>query len=403
MKRILFVAEAVTLAQVVRLVTLARTLDPAQYEIHFASACFGALEFAGTAFIQHPICSLSPEQVARAVTWGTRIYSRRRLAQYLDDDLRLLDKVEPDLVVGDLRWSLLVSAPLRKVPHAALINAYWSPYRKDDRIPLPDHPMVRLVGERLAGEHFEKAWPWVSRHFARPLNALRRRHGFAAYEGLLELLDAGDATLYPDAPGMIPMHPLPHSHHFLGPVLWAPDIPSPTAWERPPNAPVLYVTLGSSGNIRSAPALIRALAQLPVEVCVATAGRYTLEDLPSNVTVAEYLPGDAAARRADLVICNGGSSTGYQALAHGKPVIGIPFNLDQYLAMGVIERMQAGLLIRAGSAKPEAVARLVKGALDGRFFPGAIKCQEFLRVLDPGIEFRRVVHQLASPSDSRKP
>ena len=37
-RRILFVAEAVTLAQVVRLVTLARALDPARYDVHFASA-----------------------------------------------------------------------------------------------------------------------------------------------------------------------------------------------------------------------------------------------------------------------------------------------------------------------------------------------------------------------------
>ena len=52
--RILFVAEAVTLAQVVRLATLARGLDPARYEVHFASARFDELVFAGTAFSAGP-------------------------------------------------------------------------------------------------------------------------------------------------------------------------------------------------------------------------------------------------------------------------------------------------------------------------------------------------------------
>ena len=39
-RRVLFVAENVTLAQCVRLVTLARALDPQAYEVHFASSEF---------------------------------------------------------------------------------------------------------------------------------------------------------------------------------------------------------------------------------------------------------------------------------------------------------------------------------------------------------------------------
>jgi UDP:flavonoid glycosyltransferase YjiC (YdhE family) len=61
------------------------------------------------------------------------------------------------------------------------------------------------------------------------------------------------------------------------------------------------------------------------------------------------LPGELAARRSALVISNGGSTTGYQALAQGTPVLGIPYNLDQYLAMQGIERAGAGLALRAGS------------------------------------------------------
>jgi len=44
-KKILFVSERVTLAQVVRLVSLARAVDPRVYELHFASARFDDLVF----------------------------------------------------------------------------------------------------------------------------------------------------------------------------------------------------------------------------------------------------------------------------------------------------------------------------------------------------------------------
>ena len=56
--RVLFIAEAITLAQVVRLVTLARGLDPARFEVHFASAHFDELAFAGTSFTRHAVFSL---------------------------------------------------------------------------------------------------------------------------------------------------------------------------------------------------------------------------------------------------------------------------------------------------------------------------------------------------------
>ena len=88
--RILFMAEAVTLAQLVRLRVLAGALDPCRYEVHFASAAFPDLVFAGLTAQRWPVRSLTPEVVARAVARGGRIYDRETLAGYLEDDLRVL-------------------------------------------------------------------------------------------------------------------------------------------------------------------------------------------------------------------------------------------------------------------------------------------------------------------------
>src|SRR4051794_21272931 len=101
-KRILFVAEAVTLAQVVRLVALARALDPARYQVHFASANFDELVFGGTDFIRHPIWSLSSARIDARVGRGQRLYGRRTLAAYVREERALLQALRPSLVVGDL-------------------------------------------------------------------------------------------------------------------------------------------------------------------------------------------------------------------------------------------------------------------------------------------------------------
>lgn len=93
--------------------------------------------------------------------------------------------------------------------------------------------------------------------------------------------------------------------------------------------------------------MLDALAALPVTVMAATAGAIELGSVPSNAFVAPYLPGDAAARRASVVICNGGSPTSQQALAAGVPVIGIAGNLDQFLNMHGVLAAGAGVLLRA--------------------------------------------------------
>lgn len=353
-RRILFVAEAVTLAQVVRLATLARALPPRRYEVHFASARFDELIFGGTDFVRHQLFSLSPATIDARVAGGRRLYGRRTLARYVRDERALFDAIRPDLVVGDLRMSLSVSTAVEQVPYANLINAYWSPDRVHQGFPLPDHPIVRLLGVRMAEQYFPRALPFVFRHFAAPVNALRRAHGLPELGTLPEILTAGDHTLFPDVPRLVPIQ-LGSSTRgrptFLGPVLWSPPVALPPWWSAlAPDRPTIYVTLGSSGRVQRLPLVIDVAARMGLQVLVATAGRGGLPaTLPAHVYAADYLPGELAARRALAVVSNGGSTTGYQALSEGRPVLGVASNLDQYLAMTAIERAGAGVLLRAGA------------------------------------------------------
>ena len=127
-QRILFFAEAVTLAHVTRPLVLARSLDPERYEVHFACAAGYDFLFKDGEFTRWSIDTISTERFLHALATGSRLYDYQTLTDYLEDDLRVLDAVSPDLVVGDFRLSLAVSAPLRKVPYAAIANAHWSPW-----------------------------------------------------------------------------------------------------------------------------------------------------------------------------------------------------------------------------------------------------------------------------------
>lgn len=363
-KRILFVTENVTLAQVVRSVVLARSLDPSRWEVHFAAASFDPLVFAGTSFVQHPIFSLPKADVDAAIASGKRIYELDVLTRYVAEERALLERIRPDLVVGDLRFSLHTSAELTGVPYANLIDAFWSPHAVRERFPLPEHPIVRMVGVEKAERYFPMALPQVFSHFAKPVNQLRKRHKLAEVGSLLPMITAGDYTLFPETPSLVPMSGSPSHHVFIGPVLWAPAITPPPFWASvPDDRPLVYVTMGSSGQVDVLPRVLEGLAALQATVVVSTAGRYPMSRLPKNVLAADMLPGDVMARRADVVVCNGGASTAYQALAEGKPVVGIPYNLDQYLAMTAIAHSGAGVLLRAGTLTAAGVREATARAL----------------------------------------
>jgi UDP:flavonoid glycosyltransferase YjiC (YdhE family) len=364
-RRILFVTENITLAQVVRLATLAAGLPQDRYEVHFACSEFDPLIFEGLTFQRWPLYTIDREQGFKALAKGERLYDVKTLERYVADELRVLDEVEPDMVIGDFRLSLAVSAAVRGVHCGSLINAYWSPYALREKWPVPDHPIVRLVGVERAEKYFPQALPKVFGHFAAPLNSVRKRHGLPEFESLSHQLCFGDSVLYPDVPALCPLSAeVPASHHFLGAVQWSPRVDAPSL-VGDPALPMVYVTLGSSGDVAALPTVLDGLAGLPVRGVLATAGR-AAPRVPSNFQVADYVPGELLAKQALFVVTNGGSSTGYQALAAGVPVLGIPSNLDQYLAMQAITRLGAGITLRSGGLSQEELRKAAIRLLDAR-------------------------------------
>lgn len=397
--RILFLAETVTLAHFARPLVLAQALDPGRYDIHLAADPRYRDLMEDTPHVSFmPIHSIPSARFTRALARGKPVYDQQTLARYAAEDIRLLEELRPDLVVGDFRLSLAVSAPATGIPYATITNAYWSPYART-RYPVPELPMVRLLGVSLGQRLFDIARPLAFALHARPLNRLRRRYGLPSLgHDVRAAYTWADYTLYAEIPEAVPMAPLPTSHRYLGPILWSTHCQTPDWWHAlPTDRPVVYVTLGSSGQSELLPRILQALADSDVTVIASTAGKTRHRDQPANAFTADYLPGDLATRRASLVICNGGSLTTYQALAAGVPVIGIASNMDQLLNMQMLERMGAGITIRAGSARVDAIRSAAQAALeDSSWANAAGQAAELLAGHDAAQRFREIVAEILS-------
>jgi len=384
-RTILFLGESVALAHVARPMVLARTLDTDRYDLHVAFDPRHEWVVGDEPFAKfHPLASIPTERFLARSPGAS--YDLDELRSYLADELRLYAEVQPDLVVADFRYTASTSAAVAGVPSASLVNFHWSPHRKFD---FPAQPPSARDGSgsgsgsvkarlrsSVAGRVVRKARRTLADRSGSPddeggsgvpdvdhVNVLRAEHGLPAVSGYLQLLVEADHVLYAEPPRLIEALALPSHHHFVGPVVWSPTLPLPDWWpELPPERPLVYVTMGSTGEADRLPELVQRLAQLDVSVVVSTAGRAELAPVLAtaapNVFAAEVVPGAEVCARAAVVVGSGGSGTAYQALAAGTPVVGLWDNLDQYLTSMVVAGHGAG-----DALGPDATIDRIVGAV----------------------------------------
>lgn len=347
-RHILFIGEAVTLAHVSRPVALAAGLDVSRYTSSFAwaphyDALLGELPGA-----RYRIDSISPASFVDRLRRGQPLYSYDTLRRYVQEDLAILEQAQPDVVVGDFRLSLSVSARKYGIPYLALGNAYWMPAAQA-RWEIPSHPLARWLGPAIGTALFRATRRAIFAVHSIPMARLRRQYGLPSlgYD-LRRVYTDADTLLLADMPELIPSRAdgvtVPHT--YIGPVFWSPDGPVPDAVDSPP--PLIYVCMGSSGQQQVNAQVLDALEQIDCRaLIVAPEGLWRPHP---RFKFAKFVNGSAAAAKAAVVVCNGGSPACYQAFAQGVPVLGLPDNLDQYLNMQYVEQFGAGLKLRADRA-----------------------------------------------------
>ncbi len=368
--RILFVGEAVTAAHAIRPLGLARALDRSRFEPVFACDPRCRRMVSGEAIRYEPIHSVPSAAVLDRVMRGAPFYTLDELRRYVQEDLRLIAKVKPDAIVGDFRHSMGIAAELTGIPHLALCNLHWSPNARLP-VPLPEHWLVQWFGVRLMRRILPRIISIFLKRQVRATNRLRRWYGLAPLggDGAREVYTCGTRALYLDVPELYGSMPLAQNERCIGPVLWAPETDLPDWWDTlPTERPLAWVTPGSSGDGGVMEMAASALIEAGFAVMVATAGRMRA---PNGAYVADFLPGLKAAGRADLIVCNGGSGLVYQALAQGKPVLGVPRNMDQYYVMEAVERQGAGRLLRSGKATADSVVQAASAILADRAMKAA--------------------------------
>ncbi len=197
---------------------------------------------------------------------------------------------------------------------------------------------------------------------------------------------------------------LPSRHAFLGSSVRDETLDAEAAdWlAEGAGRPLAVVSFGSFLTAR-ADVLARvaaALRELDVRVALATgsADPTELGSLPGDWLVRPFLPQVALVAHAAVAITHAGNNGVTEALAHGVPLVVLPFSTDQFAVAADLERTGIGRALDPNRAVPAEIGDAVLEVLEG---PAAARAADLATQLraDPGpLRARRSVMALLAGS-----
>lgn len=328
------------------------------------------------------IFSISKERVLGVSRSGRVNWYNFSLAnECVKEELKLFDEIKPDLVLNDYRLTLSTSCEIAHIPLAVTLNAAWTNYYSV-KFRCPEHFFLpKLVGQKVANYLVPPIKDFFIWFDVMPINQVRKKYSLQFKRNIWDVFQ-GDLNLLTDIPEYGPTNNLPANFHYIGPVLWEPQIDLPEWYnfiDR--NKPCIYFTMGSTGYPKFFQEAIELFGNTEYQCILTTAGMANFDSPPSNFYICDYAPGSEIMKIADMVVCHGGNGTIYQALSKGVPIIGIPTMHDQEFNLDRVTNLGVGLQLSELKYKPEDLKKAVRNVLnDIRYKENALKYAEILRL-----------------------
>ena len=348
-KTILFIPYTHTLSHLSRPLLIAKELRERGHGVVFAGESPKVNFIRQEGFNVLPLHEPDPDELFGNIRKGRlRFISDAEIERMIEADLSLYSEVRPDLVLTDGRFTAPISTHIVGLAHVAIVNVSSTEYRSLPYIPffqwIPEWlikrntglwKMLDLVNLKLEMFVFDNAMNIFKK--------LSKRYGLKKTVTATNCLTGKDITLLADIPEYFPTKNLPENYHYIGPITWQSNMPPPAWWPPQIKNDLIYVTMGTTG-LGDFFRLAYDLFENGHYTCIMTTGRQSkpLTTIPGHIYIEEYLDGDLVIEACNAVVCHGGNGTIYQALLHGKPIIGIPTIPDQVYNMRRVEALGVG-------------------------------------------------------------
>jgi MGT family glycosyltransferase len=308
-----------------------------------------------------------------ALIRGLGQFGERAPAQ-LRDLQRAIELENPDaLLIDEGAWGAAAGAEHSGLPWAYTIVSPV-PLRSRDAPPFglglrPRDDVVGRVRDATAGRLALFA---LERLIARWVNPLRAELRLRPIRSISDVYLAAPLVLaYTAEPFEYPRSDWSPKVRLVGPGLWEPPAEAPS-WLGALERPVILVTCSTlfQNDRQLVDVASEAFAGEPYEVIVTTADvDASAVTPPPNVRIERYVPHTPVLERAACVVCHAGMGITQKALAHGVPVVAVPFGRDQPEVARRVEVAGAGVRLPRREFRPERLRAAVRRAIELR--PGA--------------------------------
>ena len=364
--KILFFAEAVSFAHIGRPLVLARWAHEKGVEVHFASSESGLKKVNADdfGFTTHSIYTIEGDLFYDRANHGKFFYQKNELTQYITEEMALIKKINPDLIVSDFRLTSTISAELMGKPLLNLSNSYWSP-NYSCKFPAPEFGIFGLLPQNTPECILNLIRKGAFKFFGKELNEIRKAYGLKKKNDFRKLYTDGTFTAYLDLPNFTKINQLPEKHFFLGPVIWSPEISDKN--EALISKDNVYISMGSTGDNQWLPQIIHSVLSHHLNLIISgitekekNALLIAIPELVGRSIIKPLIQAEEVLPFCKLTICHGGSGTVYQSIASGTPVLCFPKNPDQGLVSMSVVKNNVGRYIPNKKINPTTINNLIK-------------------------------------------
>jgi MGT family glycosyltransferase len=380
-KKILIMPDGNWLSHTSRPLEIAKVLREMGHDIIFASDGEYMKLSKDEGFPVLHITTIAPERVLASSRKGRgNWYGYDLIKKCVEEELSLFDQLKPDLVLTDFRLPLSTSCELANIPLAVILNASWTNYYSV-KVKAPEHlGVTKIFGKRLTNLFVPWIKDFIITYDSRPFNKFRQENKLRPRKNIWDVW-RGDLNLIVDIPEYGPTENLPQNFHYIGPIVWEPEMESPDWLESlDSKRPTLYFTMGSTGHTRFFDQAIEIFGNTNYQGIMTTAGMADIHHIPDNFYVVDYAPGSKIMEKSDLVVCQGGNGTIYQAMSQGVPIIGIPTMHDQEWNLDRVESLGIGIHLSELKFKPHHLSEAVEKILSDKSFNN--NAQQYKKILE---------------------
>jgi MGT family glycosyltransferase len=305
-----------------------------------------------------------------ALMSGLRQFGERAPAQ-ADDLAHAIAEVQPDvLFIDEGAWGAAAAAERSGLPWAfSLVSAI--PLTSRDAPPFglglrPRHDAIGRLRDRVLGR---LTLGTLERIIAAHLNPLRAELGLRPFRDIDQFYLVADLVLaFTAEPFEYPRSDWSSKVRLVGPGLWEPPA-EPPAWLADVERPLVLVTCSTlfQNDRTIAQVACEAFETAPLDAVITTVEIDPATfNPPANVRIERFVPHSPVLERAACVVCHAGMGITQKALAHGVPVVAIPFGRDQPEVARRVEIARAGVRLPARKLTPARLRAAVEEAIDLR-------------------------------------